>query len=84
MRQGIPEACDTEAILYRYDLRGRQEIIGWIDIKNIFKDGILDVTILPMLKLFQKYLHIMIHIWFGIVRSHVYLLLLMDHFITYW
>ena len=59
-------------------------IIGWIDIENIFKDGILDVTILPMLKLFQKYLHIMIHIWFGIVQSHVYLLLLMDHFITYW
>ena len=42
-------------------------IIGWIDIENIFKDGILDVTILPMLKLFQKYLHIMIHIWFGII-----------------
>ena len=84
MRQGIPEACDTEVILHQYDLRDDKKIIGWIDIENIFKDGILDVTILPMLKLFQKYLHIMIHIWFGIVRSHVYLLLLLDHFITYW
>ena len=58
-------------------------IIEWIDIENIFKDEIPDVTILPMLKLFQKYLHKMIHIWFGIVRSHIYFLLLMDHFITY-
>ena len=42
-------------------------IIGWIDIENIFKDGILDVTILLVLKHLQKYLHIMIHIWFGVV-----------------
>ena len=30
MWQGIPEACDTEAILHRYDLRGRQED-NWMD-----------------------------------------------------
>ena len=30
MRQGISEACDTEAILHQYDLRGRQED-NWMD-----------------------------------------------------
>ena len=30
MRQRIPKACDTEAILHRYDLRGRQED-NWMD-----------------------------------------------------
>ena len=59
-------------------------ILGWIDIKNIFKDGIPNVTILPMLKLFQKYLHIMIHIWFGTAQSHVYFLLLTNHSTIYW
>ena len=59
-------------------------IIGWIDIENIFKDGIPDVSISPVVKHFQKHLHIMIHIRFGIVRSHVYSLLLKDHLITYW
>ena len=30
MRQRISEACDTEVILHRYDLRGRQEA-NWMD-----------------------------------------------------
>ena len=84
MRQGIPEACDTEAILHRYDLRGRQED-NWMDRHqeyiqrwNSRCDHITNA------EAFSEVLHIMIHIWFGIIRSHVYLPFLMDHFITYW